>query len=151
VAALAARLRDAGCLPQLILCRRVAFAAFSLVAPIARRLALRAPPRPHAARGTQRCYATLPCLRVRGADTRTQPRNSDTVRSRETVAQLVAAEPAFGAARTAFLGSLYVAAAMDGETAKHLRVRSACRFFRFSLARVATARATAHRLPSRAR
>jgi hypothetical protein len=51
------------------------------------------------------------------------------VRSRETVAQLVAAEPAFGSARTAFLGSLYVAAAMDGETATHLRVRFAFALF----------------------
>ena len=45
------------------------------------------------------------------------------MRSRETVAQLRAAEPAFAAADTRFLGSLYVAAAMDGETAQHLRVR----------------------------
>jgi hypothetical protein len=38
------------------------------------------------------------------------------------VAQLSAAEPLFAAADTRFLGSLYVAAAMDGETATHLRV-----------------------------
>jgi hypothetical protein len=49
---------------------------------------------------------------------------SDTVRSRETVATLADSEPAFAAADTRFLGSLYVAAAMDGETAKHLRVRA---------------------------
>ena len=45
------------------------------------------------------------------------------MRSRETVAQLATVEPAFAAADTRFLGSLYVAAAMDGETAQHLRVR----------------------------
>ena len=44
------------------------------------------------------------------------------MRSRETVAQLRQSEPAFAAADTRFLGSLYVAAAMDGETATHLRV-----------------------------
>lgn len=45
---------------------------------------------------------------------------SDSVRSRETVAALAEAEPAFGAAPLRVLASLYVAAATDGETAKHL-------------------------------
>lgn len=46
---------------------------------------------------------------------------SDTVRSRETVDALIAAEPLFAAARVSYLPSLYAASAMDGETAAHLR------------------------------
>lgn len=44
------------------------------------------------------------------------------MRSRETIEALQEADDVFGKADISFLGSLYVAAAMDGETRKHLKV-----------------------------
>ena len=46
---------------------------------------------------------------------------SDTTRARQTLAVLTTEAPTLAAAPTRFLASLYVAAAMDGETARHLR------------------------------
>lgn len=50
------------------------------------------------------------------------PPPSDTVRSRETIDAMREAYEAFRAVRVSYLSILYVAAAMDGETKRNLRV-----------------------------
>ena len=48
--------------------------------------------------------------------------SSDSTRTRQTLATMAEAHPAFQDAATLFRGSLYTVAALDGQTRKHLQV-----------------------------
>lgn len=56
--------------------------------------------------------------------------SSDSTRTKQTLAMMAEAHPAFQEAATLFRGSLYTVAALDGQTRKHLQVcghPTACR------------------------
>ena len=48
--------------------------------------------------------------------------SSDSTRTKQTLATMAEAHPAFREAATLFRGSLYTVAALDGQTRKHLQV-----------------------------
>ena len=59
--------------------------------------------------------------------------SSDSTRTKQTLAMMAEAHPAFREAATLFRGSLYTVAALDGQTRKHLQVCRRITVFRASL------------------